>query len=81
MAKVSKKKRTTRRVSKKKTALKARRGSKVEIVIPIVQDYLAHEDEREPGDVVKEIMKKADMTQAGARTYLYNIKNRLQAGE
>ena len=72
----SRKKRRTRRAA---PTIEARKGSKMAIAIPIVENYLEHQDEQEPGEVVEELMKKANLSQAGARTYLYNIKNRLQS--
>lgn len=71
-----KKRRSTRRSA---PTIEARKGSKMAIAIPIVENYLEHEDEQEPGEVVEELMSKAKLSQAGARTYLYNIKNRLQS--
>lgn len=71
---------TSNKRSRRSTpTVQARKGSKLAIVIPIVEKYLANEDDFEPGEVVQEIMEKADMSVAGARTYLYNVKHRLQA--
>lgn len=57
--------------------------SKMSIAVPIVEKHFPKycEGEIEAGVIIDELVKKAKLTKAGARTYFFNIKQRILEDE